>query len=374
MVCRALIAFGLGLGTAAAEIAPTPPNQFPAGVAGNGRGIDHALSDAQAAGFNAIRLFVRWDRIETTPGEPAWDCRYTTKNDFVATGDGRLPRLWPDVPCEPGPCGCGFSLDERVAAVAGAGLPLVLTVHGTPEWARGAASAQCPADTPGHALPLRADRAKAFAEFVGALAARYGGVAFAFELWNEPDLERCREWAGTPEQYKRQILSAAWAVKASGAAPGLVIAPTLVHPSGQAMDAWMDWSAPIDRLSFNLYETSLPRSLATLDRMDGWCRGHRRCPGFWIAEFSSQRSGARACPGPRTNAPGSGNLAVMRRCQRRSSCRGFFLYSLTDRNDLPQCDEGLLDARGCRKRRLCQIARRYFGRTQLPFVCAGCGV
>jgi hypothetical protein len=81
------------------------------------------------------------------------------------------------------------------------------------------------------ALPLRRDKESAYRDFVGKVAARYGDVAYAFELWNEPDLAACRHWAGTREQYKAQILSAATVVKQSGAVPGLVVAPTLEEPS-----------------------------------------------------------------------------------------------------------------------------------------------
>jgi len=34
---------------------------------------------------------------------------------------------------------------------------------------------------------------------------------------------------------------------------------------------------------------------------------------------------------------------------------------------------GTDDTHGCRKRRLCTIARRFFGLTAPPFACAGCG-
>jgi hypothetical protein len=364
----------VGLAALASARAPVPPDDFPAGVTGTGRGIDHALADAAAAGFNAVRLFVRWDEIEPVEATPRWDCRYTTKNDLGPDVDGDGQRdLWPDVPCDGTPCGCGFSLDERVAAITAAGLPLLLTIHGTPAWARGPAAPWCPAGVPGRAFPVRADRSGAYARFVAAVAARYGEVAFAFELWNEPDLDRCGAWAGTREQYRRQILGAAAAVKASGATPGLVVAPTLVYPSPEAFDAWIDWRAPIDRLSLNLYTRTLGDALRSLDTLHTWCARSARCPGFWITEFAAQRNGVRACPGPRVANPGAADLAIMRRCRRHASCRGFFLYSLTDRNNLPLCDEGLLDASGCRKRRLCQIGRRYFGREALPYACVGCG-
>lgn len=46
---------------------------------------------------------------------------------------------------------------------------------------------------------------------------------------------------------------------------------------------------------------------------------------------------------------------------------------LSDQSQRPECDRGLFDTHGCRKRRLCTIARRFFRTTALPFVCAGCG-
>ena len=73
-------------------------------------------------------------------------------------------------------------------------------------------------------------------------------------------------------------MSAATAVKSAGIAPGLVVAPTLENPSGAAVDAWMDWSQPVDVLSFNLYTTDVVAALAKIDEMNAWCGANRRCP------------------------------------------------------------------------------------------------
>jgi hypothetical protein len=343
-------------------------------VNGLARATDAALADVRAAGFDTVRIFLRWDKIETVEAAPDWTCRYVVDDNVAGDLDRDGTRdLWPGIPCEDGPCGCGLSADERVDVAARHGIPIVLTILGTPAWARGAAAAHCPADTPPRALPLRRDKEAAFQTFVAAAARRYGDVAYAFELWNEPDLAACRYWGGTREQYKAQILPAAGAVKASGAMPGLVVAPTLEHPSGDAMDAWMDWSQPIDLLSFNLYSVSLSAALATLDEMSFWCAGRRRCPGFYVTEFGAQLRGARDCPGPRTGGPGAADVAIMKRCRKRRACAGFFLYALSDQKARPECDRGLIDRRGCRKRRLCTIARRFFGVRDLPYQCIGCG-
>jgi hypothetical protein len=347
--------------------APTPPNDFAAGVNGPARAMGPSFDDARAAGFNAVRIFLRWDEIETTEGAPDWSCKYVADADTEADGD-----LRPGLPCDGTPCGCGYSADERVAAAARRGVPILLTIVSTPEWARGQAAAWCPMDTPPRALPLRRDKESAYRDFVGKVAARYGEAAFAFELWNEPDLDPCRSWAGTREQYKAQILSAATVVKQSRAVPGLVVAPTLENPSPSAMESWIDWSQPIDRLSFNLYEVKLSYALQTLDQMAFWCNSRRRCPGFYVTEFGAQRTGGESCPGPRSGGPGPTNVQIMKRCRKRPACRGFFLYSLME-DQRPQCDRGLFTTDGCRKRRLCTIAKRFFRVSKLPYDCVGCG-
>ena len=361
---------------AAGPPAPMPPGGFAGGITGLPRALDGAVGDVRGGGFNAVRIFLRWDKIETAEGTPDWTCKYLTRTDVGPdrTRDG-APNPWPGTPCSATPCGCGYSADDRVTLAARDPhrLPILLTIVGTPAWARGRPAPSCPTEVPGVALPPRRGKEAVFGNFVAAVARRYGTIAYAFELWNEPDLDACVAWAGTREQYKDMILSAANAVKTAGAAPGLVVAPTLENPSGASMDAWMDWSQPVDVLSFNLYTTDVAAALAKIDEMNAWCRANPRCPGFYITEFGAQRDGASHCPGPRTNSPGAGDVAIMRRCRKRRRCDGFFLYALSDQNPHVECDRGLLDANGCRKRRLCTIARRFFGLTALPFACAGCG-
>jgi hypothetical protein len=358
-----------------AASAPVPPDGFASGINGLSRGLAESLVEARAAGFDAARVFMRWDKIETTQGAPDWGCRYVTEADLGPDVDGDgAPDPWPGIPCGDGPCGCGYSADERVAMAGGAEprLPVMLTIAGTPVWARGRAADGCPPGTPGRSLPLAAGIESAYREFVAAVASRYGDAAYAFELWNEPDLPACESWAGTQRQYRKQILSAAAAVKAAGAVPGLVVAPTLEDPSGAAMEAWLDWSAPIDLVSFNLYTTSVEAALAKIDEMNAWCRGEARCPGFYITEMGAPRFAPR-CPGPSAARPGPADVAMMARCRHRRRCAGFFVYTLSDQDQHRECDRGLIDVRGCPKRRLCTIARHFFGRTTLPFDCRSCG-
>jgi hypothetical protein len=355
--------------------APTPVGTFVAGINGLPRVDGSQLDDARAAGFTAVRVFLHWNEIETREGDPDWTCRYLTDADMGPDADGDGHRdPWTGIPCDGTPCGCGFSADERVDLAAGAvdPLPVMLTLIGTPAWARGRATIDCSSPPPGPALPLRHDKTAAFRDFAAKVALRYGSRAYAFELWNEPDLAACRTWAGTPQQYREQILAAAAAIKRTGVAPGLVVAPTLEEPSGRTMDAWIDWSAPIDRVSFNLYMLDVPSALAKLEEMNAWCRARRRCPGFYVSEVGARRADVRSCPGPRADSPGAADVDIMRRCRNRRSCAGLFLYTLSDATDRPECDRGLFDRAGCRKRRLCTIARRFFHRT-VPYACVGCG-
>lgn len=142
--------------------------------------------------------------------------------------------------------------------------------------------------------------------------------------------------------------------------------------NSQHQNAWLDWSQPIDRVSFNLYSPDLSAAIRTLTAMHRWCRARSRCTGFYVTEFGAQASADGNCPGPHAASPGGVDVAVMKWCRRHRRCAGFFLYSLSDQNDVPECRRGLLSETGCRKRRLCTIARRFFGVTP-PFDCRGCG-
>jgi hypothetical protein len=160
-----------------------PPGGFAAGVNALASGADASLAAARAAGFDAARIFLRWDKIETAEGAPDWTCRYVADANVAGDIDRDGTRdLWPGIPCDDGPCGCGLSADERVAMASRHGLPIVLTLVGTPAWARGPAAPHCPSDTPLRALPLARGKEATFQAFVAAAARRYGDVVSAFEL------------------------------------------------------------------------------------------------------------------------------------------------------------------------------------------------
>src|SRR5438093_13204426 len=85
---------------AAGPPAPMPPNGFAGGITGLPRALDVALDDVRGAGFDAVRIFLRWDKIETTEGAPDWTCKYISHADLGPgpERDGTLDP-WPGIPC-----------------------------------------------------------------------------------------------------------------------------------------------------------------------------------------------------------------------------------------------------------------------------------
>src|SRR5438552_12814934 len=80
---------------AAGPPAPMPPGGFAGGITGLPRALDVALGDVRGAGFDALRIFLRWDKIETVEGAPDWTCKYVTHADLDGASDP-----WPGIPCD----------------------------------------------------------------------------------------------------------------------------------------------------------------------------------------------------------------------------------------------------------------------------------
>jgi LysM repeat protein len=110
-------------------------------------GQDTALAQQIGSlGMNWVKHEIRWSAFEATEGQL----------DFSA-------------------------LDTVVEALEGQGLSILLTVTGTPDWARTSQEENGPPD----------DFAD-FGRFISALAGRYAGRVHAYEVWSEPNLRR--EW------------------------------------------------------------------------------------------------------------------------------------------------------------------------------------
>jgi hypothetical protein len=97
--------------------------------------------------------------------------------------------------------------DRIVDAVSQAGLKIIARVDNQPQWA--ATSVQWPGTGP-------PDNPKDWTDFLSALAARYKGRIQAYEIWNEPNLDR--EWGNKkpdPSAYASMLKASYQAIKAA---------------------------------------------------------------------------------------------------------------------------------------------------------------
>lgn len=118
--------------------------------------VDHELTLAAELGARSLRIEFPWALIEPRRGRFDW-----ARADYIVRTARRL-----HVPLQP------------------------ILVH-TPAWAGDE--------------PNSPPSAAAFSSFARAVARRYRGRIFYYELWNEPDLSRY--WAGTVQQYVQRVLA-----------------------------------------------------------------------------------------------------------------------------------------------------------------------
>ncbi|NJL93404.1 MAG: LysM peptidoglycan-binding domain-containing protein [Anaerolineae bacterium] len=189
--------------TPAPTLTPFPVNQ--ASAVGFGYGVQVYLpgqdaaavvANLQALGVSWAMHPIEWARYERTRGQV----------DFEA-------------------------LDAIITPLDEAGLNILLTLVGAPEWSRETAVDDGP--------PL--DVAD-FARFAGALAERYSGVVDAYEIWSEPNLRRfwnAPNTALTGEAYLRLLRPAYNAIKSADPAVLVVsagLAPTATDDGVIATD------------------------------------------------------------------------------------------------------------------------------------------
>jgi LysM repeat protein len=112
------------------------------------------------------------------------------------------------------------TLDQMVNVLDGAGLDILFNVGKAPNWARNTDQEDGPpADF------------QDFANFVGALAARYQGRVQAYEIWNEQNLRR--EWNGRPLSAASYVQMLALAYNAIRAAdPAAIVVSGAPAPTG----------------------------------------------------------------------------------------------------------------------------------------------
>ena len=171
--------------------APAPTRATPLGYGFQldpSEGYDQALQRTLAAGFGWVKYQTRWEEFEPEPGAYQWEF-----------------------------------LDKVVNGTQSANLKLLLSVVTAPAWARPGQ------DVSVHGPPTNP---RSYANFVGALAARYKGKVAAYEIWNEQNLGR--EWGGSGRQnaaaYVTLLKAAYWAVKAAD--PQALVVTGALTPAG----------------------------------------------------------------------------------------------------------------------------------------------
>jgi hypothetical protein len=193
---------------------------------------------APASAWGADRLVTAvQDPLDTAFHEPDPDSAYQ-----AARGAGasvvRVPLAWttvaptrPAAPTDPDDPAYNWSrLDQRVAAIQGAGMEPLLVLYAAPRWAR---------RSRGRSL---APRTADFASFAAATARRYDGTRPTlgrvryFQIWNEPNLGIYFSVRGGPGRY-RALLNASYPAIHSVAADNVVVAGGL-GPFGGGPTAW----------------------------------------------------------------------------------------------------------------------------------------
>lgn len=150
--------------------------------------LAYGVEMTRKAGFNWVKFQVRWENLEPTKGQVNW---------------GEIDR-WVN---------------------GAAGLRILLSVVTAPRWAR-------PPDTD-FGVPGPPANPQDFADFVGALAARYKGKVHAIEIWNEQNL--WYEWGGrgrklSAKQYTDLLRVSYAAIKRAN--PEIVVVSGAPTPTG----------------------------------------------------------------------------------------------------------------------------------------------
>ena len=166
------------------------------------------------------------DPMDSNFGETDPDAVYQTVHRLGARVV-RVPVTWSHVaPTEPqaasdpnDPAYDWAGLDDRVSAIANAGLQPLLVLYGPPAWARQRVNGERVL------APVPAD----FADFAAAAARRYDGTTALrarvrhWQIWNEPNLETYFTANRAPQRYRATVNAASGAIHAV-AADNIVVA------------------------------------------------------------------------------------------------------------------------------------------------------
>ena len=193
------------------------------------------LRGMRALGARRLRIDVSWALVEQSPGNFDW--RHT---------------------------------DRVVAAARAAGLKVLGVLCYVPDWANDEASVADPANLPG------------FAAFAGRAAGRYAGSVHAWEIWNEPNLDRFWEDQPNPADYARVVDAAARRIR--DAAPRAKVVAGALAPAVDADDGSEVapetfvrefYAAGPDRALFDAFSVHPYSYPAMPDGDEGWNTFHK---------------------------------------------------------------------------------------------------
>jgi len=178
-------------------VAPRGGASFAYGIQAHIFGDDQRIYDhVKALGFTWVKQQVEWFRYNPAPGVYNW-------------GD----------------------LDRIVDGATANGLNVLLSVVKAPDWARGPAA--------DHSVDGPPQNLQTFADFMGAMAARYKGRVKAYEIWNEQNLHY--EWGNEPLDPGRYVAMLKLAYNAIKAAdPSAYVISGALTPTGAPPPLAMD--------------------------------------------------------------------------------------------------------------------------------------
>jgi hypothetical protein len=169
-----------------------------------------------------------------------------------------------------------WSVSDRVVRMAHDrfGLDILARVGSQPDWARQGCSLEGPPRN-----------YQDFADFLGAMAARYKGRIRAYEIWNEPNL--AREWCDqppNPEQYVRMLRLAYQAIKRSD--PDALVISAGLTPTGTQPPVAMPDDVYLDRM----YQAMGGKSDGYFDVLGVHAAGYKAPPEVSPAEAAADKA------------------------------------------------------------------------------------
>lgn len=159
-----------------------------------------------------VHTFLWWNSTYRT-----WDLDNVRQMNFAYV---KQSFSWSNIESQSGAYDWSLA-DEVVAEVEYRGRRLVARIDGAPEW-----SIQKPQHWKDAPFDLQA-----FSAFCGTLATRYKGKIEAYQIWNEPNLER--EWGGyvpSPEGYVKLLVACSSAIREAD--PQAIIISAGLSPTG----------------------------------------------------------------------------------------------------------------------------------------------